>query len=60
MKFASIMRKYGSRLNDDQQKDIRRSLAEGQDGLEKLRAFVLNNSDQPATVFQLYRDQGTK
>jgi hypothetical protein len=60
MKFASIVRKYGSRLNDDQQKDIRRSLAEGQEGLEKMRAFVLDNGDQPATVFQLYRNPGTK
>jgi hypothetical protein len=60
MKFASIIRKYGSRLNDDQQKDIHRSLAESQEGLEKMRAFVLENGDQPATVFQLYRNQGTK
>ena len=60
MKFASIIRKYGSRLNDDQKKDILRQLAEGQDGLEKMRAFALDNSDQPATVFQLYRNEGKK
>ena len=60
MKFASIIRKYGARLNDEQKTDIRRQLAEGQDGLEKMRAFVLDNSDQPATVFQLYRIEGKK
>jgi hypothetical protein len=60
MKFASIVRKYGSRLNAEQQKDIRRSLAEGQEGLEKMRAFVLDNGDQPATIFQLYLNEGTK
>lgn len=56
MKFASIVRKYGARLTEDQQTDIRRSLAETQEGLEKMRAFPLDNGDQPATVFQLYRE----
>lgn len=56
MKFASIVRKYGARLSEDQQTDIRRSLAETQEGLEKMRAFALDNGDQPATVFQLHRE----
>lgn len=60
MKVASIIRKYGDKLNDDQKKDILRQLAEGQDGLEKMRAFALGNGDQPATVFQLYRNEGKK
>lgn len=60
MKFASIVRKYGARLNDEQKTDIRRQLAEGQEGLDKMRAFALDNSDQPATVFQLYRHEGKK
>jgi len=60
MKLASITRKYGSRLNDDQKKDILRQLAEAQDGVEKMRAFALDNADQPATVFQLYRNEGKK
>jgi acyl-CoA reductase-like NAD-dependent aldehyde dehydrogenase len=53
MKFASVIRKYGARLAEDQKMDIRRSLAETQDGVEKMRAFALDNGDQPATVFQL-------
>ena len=60
MKFASIIRKYGDKLNDIQKKDILRQLAEGQDGLEKMRAFALGNGDQPATVFQLSQNEGKK
>ena len=56
MKFASIIRKYGPRLTEDQKMDIRRSLAETQEDLEKMRAFALDNADQPATVFQLHRE----
>ena len=56
MKFASIIRKYGPRLTEDQKMDIRRSLAETQEGLEKMRSFALDNADQPATVFQLHRE----
>ncbi len=52
MKVNEINRKYGDRLNDEQKTDILRILAEGQPPLEKMRAFVLQNSDQPATVLQ--------
>jgi hypothetical protein len=58
MKAASLFRKYGSRLNEEQKTDIRRILAETQDGLEKMRAFALENSDQPATVFRPWRKEG--
>ena len=60
MKFASIIRKYGDKLDDIQKKDILRQLAEGQDGLEKMRAFALGNGDQPATVFLLSPNEGKK
>ncbi len=56
-KFANIIRKYGSRLNDEQKLDIRRSLAETQEGLEKMRQFALENGDEPATVYQNYRGE---
>lgn len=58
MKAGSLFRKYGTRLSDEQKADIRRILAETQDGLEKMRAFVLENGDQPATVFRPYRKEG--
>ena len=58
MKVASVFRKYGDRLSDEQKADIRRAMAETQDGLEKMRAFVLENGDQPATVLKLRREGG--
>jgi|SRR5215469_15082289 len=56
MKVKEIFRKYGSRLNDEQKADIKKVMADTQDGLEKMRSFVLSNGDQPAAVFQLYRE----
>src|SRR4029077_16610208 len=55
MKVANIFRKYGSRLNDEQKADVRRIMAESQEGLEKMRAFKLDNGDQPADAFRAYR-----
>ncbi len=58
MKEASIFRKYGDRLGDEQKADIRRIMAESQDGLEKMRAFALENGDQPADAFHAWRSEG--
>ena len=58
MKVASILRKYGERLSDEQKADIRRIVAESQDGLEKMRAFALENGDQPADAFRAWRSEG--
>lgn len=57
MKVASIFRKYGDRLSDEQKADIRRIMAESQEGLEKMRAFKLENNDQPADAFRAYRSE---
>lgn len=57
MKVASIFRKYGDRLNDEQKADIRRIMAESQEGLEKMRAFKLENGDQPADAFRAFRHE---
>jgi len=57
MKVAAIFRKYGGKLSEEQKADIRRILAENQDGLEKMRAYALGNSDQPATVFRSLRER---
>ncbi|HMC32385.1 MAG TPA: hypothetical protein VKL99_16235 [Candidatus Angelobacter sp.] len=57
MKVANILRKYGDRLNEEQKADIRRIMAETQDGLEKMRAFALENGDQPADAFRAYRSE---
>jgi len=55
MKVASIFRKYGDRLSEEQKADIRHIMAESQEGLEKMRAFKLENGDQPADAFRAYR-----
>ena len=59
MKVASIFRKYGDRLSDEQKADIRRIMAESQEGLEKMRAFKIENGDQPADAFRAYRAEAT-
>jgi len=53
-KLKEIFRKHGSRLSDEQKADIRKVMADTQEGLEKMRSFALANGDQPASVFQLY------
>ena len=60
MKVGEIFRKYGDRLNDEQKSDILRIMAEGQPPLDKMRTFLLQNGDQPATVLQLLRDAKTE
>jgi hypothetical protein len=57
MKVASIFRKYGDHLSDEQKADIRRIMAESQEGLEKMRTFKLENGEQPADAFQAYRTE---
>lgn len=54
-KVASIFRKYGERLSDEQKADIRRIMAETQEGLDKMRTFPLENGNQPADAFRAYR-----
>ena len=54
-KIAEIMRRYGERLNDEQKADIRRLVREAQAPVESLRAYPLENSDEPATVLHLVR-----
>jgi hypothetical protein len=50
-RYAAILRKYGSRLSEDQKKDVHRNLISQQQGLDQVRAFPLENWDEPATVF---------
>ena len=59
-KAREIFRKYGSRLTDEQKADIRKVLAETQDGLEKMRRFALDNGDQPASVFKFTAEERAK
>lgn len=60
MKYRDIVRKYGDKLSAEQKTDVRKALAETQEGLESLRAYALDNNDQPAAVFHIYRGEGKK
>jgi hypothetical protein len=53
-KMSEILRKYGSRLSEEQKAEIRKVMEETQDGLEKMRTFALTNGDQPATALRFY------
>ena len=53
-KLQAIFRKYGQRLTEEQKADLQRLVTEGQKSLELLRAFPLDNAEQPATVFEIY------
>jgi len=51
----AIFRKYGDRLSEEQKADVKRLVAEAQKPAEALRAFPLDNSNEPAMVFRVYR-----
>jgi len=52
-RVAAILRKYGDRFSAEQKDEIRRLSLLLQKPLDRLRAFPLGNSDQPATVLKL-------
>lgn len=54
-RIQNLLRKYGSRFSEEQKTDIRKQITEGMEGVEKLRAFPLDNPDEPATVLHLVR-----
>lgn len=54
-KIAEIVRRYGEKLSEEQKADVRRLVREAQAQIEALRAFPLENSDEPATVLHLVR-----
>ena len=51
----TLMSSYGNRLTDEQKADVRRLIGQAQKTSETLRAYPLANSDEPATIFRVYR-----
>ena len=51
-KIQNILHKYGNRLSDAEKADLRKSVLSAQEPLEKLRAFPLENWDEPALVLR--------
>lgn len=50
-----ILTKHGSRLSDDQRADIRRLIQGGQQGVDAMRAYELENGAEPVLAFRIYR-----
>lgn len=50
LKNQAIMDRHGSRLSESQKADVRKLMAQTQEGLETLRAFPIENGDEPATI----------
>lgn len=53
-KYQTVLRCYGARFTAAQKTEVRRQLIATQKALDALRAFSLENSDAPATVFRPY------
>ena len=53
--MAALLSKYGDRLSDEQKAECKRLLIQAQKGSEAMRAFPLDNSNEPATIFRVYR-----
>ena len=51
--YQAIVLKYGAKLNEDQKADIKRLLAGAQKSTETLRAFALDNADEPTNIFRV-------
>lgn len=52
-KLQHVLATYGSRLNDDQKKMMRRTISEHVRMLEAVRPIAVGNGDAPATVLKL-------
>jgi hypothetical protein len=47
-RYQTILKLYGSRLSGTQKTDVQRLCVSGQQALDRLRAYPLENSDNPA------------
>lgn len=52
-KLASIVRKYGSRLSQEERLHLRKILVYNEKMLASVRAFSVENGDSPASVFKV-------
>ena len=53
--FQAVLKKSGGKLTEEEKADVKRLLAQSQKTSEALRGFPLDNSDEPATVFRVYK-----
>ena len=53
--LQAILAKYGKRFSEEQKADLKRLVAQAQKTSETLRSLSLDNSDEPAMIFHVYR-----
>lgn len=53
--LQAILAKYGKRFSEEQKADLRRLIAQAQKTGETLHSLSLDNSDEPAMIFRIYR-----
>lgn len=53
--LQTILARHGKRLSDDQKTEVKRLVAQAQKTSETLRFLPLDNSDEPAMIFHIYR-----
>jgi hypothetical protein len=58
-RYQLILARRGSRLSEAQKQEVHRAVLEQQMGLDALRAFPLDNADEPATVLRPRRGRKT-
>lgn len=53
--LQAILARYGKRLSDDQKTEVKRLVTQAQKTSDTLRSLPLDNSDEPAMTFHIYR-----
>lgn len=53
--YQAILAKYGKRLSDEQKTELKRLITQAQKTSDALRALPLENSNEPAMIFHVYR-----
>jgi hypothetical protein len=54
----TILSKYGNRFSEEQKAEVRRVVGQVQGISDTLRAFKLENSNEPSMIFHVYRSGG--
>jgi hypothetical protein len=57
-KFNEVLRLHGPKFTPQQKEEIRRQIISQVQGVQKLRAYALDNADAPATVLHLSGTEG--
>lgn len=53
--YQAILARYGKRLSDEQKTELKRLITQAQKTSDALRAFPLENSNEPGMIFHVYR-----